>query len=410
MCRLCDSRGLECVLDLGKTPVGDAYERTPVAAAALPLYPLTLDRCMRCGHLQLGEVLSPEELYVRNYLYLSTISLNLDTHFEAYADAILRLDGVSAGDLIVDAGSNAGLLLASLQNRAMRVFGIEPSPQVAETAVKNGIPTECAFFTPQTASSLAASQGRPAVITANNVFANVDDLGEFMAAVDVLLSDRGWFIMETGYGLDLVYNTVIDNIYHEHLNYFLCSPLQDFFMRHGFVIVAGERVPTKGGSLRVYCRRAGQGRPDWSISGLIQIERELGLLDVGLGVYKRFAGLLEEQKNAALRETERVAAKGRVAGFGAAVGCTTMLYWLGVGGYIDFLVDGNPIKHGLYSPGFAIPVLIPDELENSMPDVVINLPWRYYGTIFTKYSAYLDKGGFVLQPLPWVEMRSKSGV
>lgn len=400
-CRLCKNDTLELVYDFGASPFGDAFQPTREEALAVATFPLNLVRCDICGHLQLGYTVPPEQLYVRGYLYETSSSFNLDKHFAAYAGQTRELPGLGEGSFAIDVGSNIGTLLYSMQKEGFTVLGVEPSVHTAQKANENGTPTKCAFFTGETAKEIRAQHGKADIITANNIFANVHALEPFMNGVDVLLSESGWFVIETGYGLDLINNIVVDNIYHEHLSYFLCAPLQSFMKQYGFEIIRVQRVATKGGSIRVFCRRQhGDHIPEWNVAALIQMERELGF--GGFAPYALFRHTLDVLRDKIIESAEALRKRGNVAAFGASVGGTALLYWLGLTEKdICCLYDDNPIKKHLYSPGLGIEVHPASELSGDMPPSVLNLAWRYLLPVFTKHAAYLEHGGSVLQPLPY---------
>src|SRR5262249_4776634 len=219
-----------------------------------PTFAMTLMMCADCGLAQLPDVVDPEILY-RDYIYNTSISLGLVQHFERYAAAVLERVAPAAGSLVVDIGSNDGTLLGAFQRRGMRVLGVDPARDVARKATAAGLETVNAFFSPQLAAELQRDRGGAAIITANNVFANVDDLDEFVDGIRTLLAPDGVFVFETGYFPDLVRQHIIDNIYQEHLSYYGAKPLAAFFPKHGMNLVAMEHEPTKGGSIRGFVQR-----------------------------------------------------------------------------------------------------------------------------------------------------------
>jgi SAM-dependent methyltransferase len=265
-CRMCDSAELHVILRLEPTPPGDHY----VTAAALdvpqPAYPMTLVMCERCGLAQLPDVVDPEILY-RDYIYNTSISLGLVRHFDEYAAAVIERAAVPAESLVIDIGSNDGTLLRAFKNRGMRVLGVDPARDVARKATEAGLETRTDFFDSRVAVEIRRERGPAAIVTANNVFANVDDLQEFVEGVRLVLAPDGVFVFETGYFPDLVNQSIIDNIYQEHLSYYSVKPLLQFFRRHGMQLVAVDHEPTKGGSIRGFvqlacpARGAGNSRP-----------------------------------------------------------------------------------------------------------------------------------------------------
>lgn len=396
-CRLCGSKSLTLVLDLGQSPIGEDYILPCHKDKVQPLYPVTLMRCTKCCHLQLGEVVHKDDLYLE-YLYETTRSLGLDKHFADYARQLSTLSELPQRTFAVDVGSNTGTLLSAMQAVGFRVMGVEPAQHIAEQAQKNGFPTYCGFFDKQTAQTILQQHGFADIITTNNCFANIDNLDIFMGGVDTLLSPTGYFVIETGYALDLIQNFVIDNIYHEHLSYFLLTPLRKFLQKHGFDVERAERVATKGGAIRVYARRQ-EMLPTlaWSVQSLMNLECELGFM--GAVPFTRFAALAEKRRYALHDMVAKLSRKGHIAAFGAAVGCTALIYWSDIGQYIEYIVDDNVTMQGRFSPGHHIPVFAPDRLYTKKTEYLIVLPWRYYHPLLERHKAFCTQGGIMINSL-----------
>ncbi|MFA6432183.1 MAG: methyltransferase domain-containing protein, partial [Candidatus Margulisiibacteriota bacterium] len=178
-CRLCGGNKMRIVLHLEPTPSGDAYVSKEKAKEAQPLYPLDLVLCQECGHSQLSEVVDPELLY-SNYIYTTSISLGLADHFAKYVDAVLAYAKPAKGSLVVDIGSNDGTLLKAFKNKELQVLGVDPAPTAARKANESGIETINSYFTAKLSGKIKKERGSAAIITANNVFANIDDLEDIM--------------------------------------------------------------------------------------------------------------------------------------------------------------------------------------------------------------------------------------
>jgi len=397
---MCDSRDLAVVLTLAPTPPGDHYVTADALDRPQAEYPMTLVMCERCGLAQLPDVVDPEVLY-RDYIYNTSISLGLVRHFDQYAESVIARVGAPAESLVVDIGSNDGTLLRAFKSRGMRVLGVDPAREVARKATAAGLQTANAFFDAALAGDLRRDHGPAAIVTANNVFANVDDLHDFMEGVRRLLAPDGVFVFETGYFPDLVRHSIIDNIYQEHLSYYSVKPLQRFFPRHGMQLAAVEHEPTKGGSIRGFVQLAGNSSR-LSQGGLAALaERET--LD-GIDRPERlrhFSDRIGALRGSLVTLVGDLRSQGRaLAGYGASVGVTTLLYYFDLGNQLSFLVDDNPVRHGRFTPGHHIPVLAPDALYDRRPDDVLLLAWRYAEPIMSRHAAYRQAGGRFILPLP----------
>jgi hypothetical protein len=211
-------------------------------------------------------------------------------------------------------------------------------------------------------------------------------------------------VFETSYCLDVVQDALLDTIFHEHLTYFSVRPLVPFFRRHGMELIDAQRVATKGGSLRVTAQRAGGSRPvASSVAELQELEASAGLNR--LETYRTLAARLDHRKRELHDVLGSWKAQGKtIAAYGAAVGLTTMIYQFGLGKFLSFIVDDNPGKHNLYSPGLHLPTLPSEALYQRKPDYVVVLAWRYVDSILQQHQAFLAQGGQFVTPLPEIRV------
>lgn len=398
-CRGCRSRDLELVFSLKPSPIGDAYVTPDRLNVPQPSYPIDLHMCKQCGLAQILDVINPEILY-GEYIYVTASSMGLAEHFRSYADSVTNRCRLSPGSLVVDIGSNDGTLLRCFKDRGMNVLGIEPATHIAAQATASGIKTIDGFFAPDLARQVVFEHGHARLVTANNVFANIDDLRSWVDAINELLASDGVFVFESYYLADLVQNMVFDFIYHEHLSAFSVKPIQALFEGIGLELAAVQRVPTKGGSLRYFVQRPGGPLAnDSSVEEMRALEDSMGLYRKE--TYLAFADKINDLKEKTRKFLAQTKSEGkRIAGFGASITGTTLIHHFEIGEYIDYLVDDNPAKQGRFSPGLHLPVFPATELITRMPEYTIVLAWRFAETIRSKSHAYLEGGGSLIIPVP----------
>ena len=398
-CRACGCGNLELIFSLRPTPIGDAYITSDNLNDPQPSYPIDLHMCADCGLAQLMDVIDPKVLY-GDYLYITASSVTLADHFQEYAERVIGRCNLIPRSLVIDIGSNDGTLLRYFQIGGMSVLGVEPSPQIAAQASANGIKTISEFFSVATARNIVADYGKAKLITANNVFANIDDLQDWVEAIKIVLAKDGVFVFESYYLADVVKNMVFDFIYHEHLSAFSIKPIQALFNRMGLELFAVERVSTKGGSLR-YFIQWGDGPlfKDGSVDLLRAQEEEMGLYDKE--IYNKFSQKISVLKRDVCLTLARLKKEGKtIAGFGASITGTTLIYHFELGEYLDYLLDDNPAKQGKYSPGLHLPVYPAEEMYWRKPDYIVILAWRFAKIVIGKNSRYLNEGGSFLVPVP----------
>jgi SAM-dependent methyltransferase len=396
-CRLCGGRDLKIVLPLTPTPLADAY--VPSKDTAQEIYPLDLYLCDTCGHVQLLDVVQAGVIY-RDYLYETTSSLGLVEHFREYAHEAIQQFNVPEDSFIVDIGSNDGSLLRGFQHHGMRVLGIDPAVAIAQKATEAGVETWPEFFDVELARKIKKTKGPAAVITSNNLVANVDDLDGFFDAVSELLAPDGVFLFESFYLVDFIRNMVFDFAYHEHLSYFSVTPLLGFCRKHGLQLIDAKHVPTKGGSLRYMIQHATDDRTSSSaLTEIVKQEEAMGTRRPE--TFRAFRAEIDKAKAALLSELNALVAQGKtIAGYGASATTTTLIYHFDLGEMLSFIVDDYPAKQNLFSPGHHIPILPSAELYTRKPDYVVIIAWRYWEPIIEKHRKFLDQGGRFIVPLP----------
>lgn len=370
-CRICHARRLTSILSLAPSPIGDEYLEKPRRQER---YPIELHQCGYCGLAQLVDELSPEYIY-RDYLYLTSSSPGLAAHFAQYAKDVAANCKLRPLDLVIDIGSNDGLLLREFQKLGMRAIGIEANDAIAEVARAAGVPTFTGFFR----KNLGLPKAR--LITANNVVANIDDLDAFMEAVVDTLAEDGMFVFESFYLGDVVKNMVFDFIYHEHLSAFSVRPVKILMQRYGLTVVRTEHLATKGGSIRYYCERyyVGKGEPVPDDDPALYAPQ----------TYVDFNARIAEEKAKSWKFLDDARRRGKsVAGFGASISCTTLMYHFDITGHIDYLVDDNPAKIWRYSPGVHLSVLPVSALYERKPDYVFALAWRFADDFRRKHPSF----------------------
>src|SRR5262245_12109890 len=398
-CRLCGSTDIELGMPLAPTPVADDFVSANRLDEQQERFPLDVFLCRSCGLVQLVDVVDASSIYVE-YLYVTKSSPGLAEHFRAYADDVVRRLALPSGSSVVEVGSNDGTLLSVFKARGMRVVGVDPAREIARAATAEGIETLPVCFTPDVARDLRRDRGRADLIVANNVVANIDNLQEFAAAVGDLLSEKGVFVFETGYLADLVRNLVFDNVYHEHLCYHAVRPLAAFFARHGMKLFDVQHVSTKGGSIRGYVQlRGGRRAVSAAVADMIASEEAQGLYSAA--TYRGLCARLDRLRRALADVLGGLQLRGRsIAGYGASHSVTTLVHHFGIGEQLDFVVDDNPRKHNLFSPGHHLPVLPSAALLERRPDYVVILPWRFAEPIITRNEGFLAAGGRFIVPIP----------
>ncbi|HEY2617232.1 MAG TPA: class I SAM-dependent methyltransferase [Acetobacteraceae bacterium] len=399
-CRFCASEQRRSFVDLGRSPLSNAFLTADQLRSMEPHYPLHAYVCEHCLLVQLEALAAPGTIF-SEYLYFSSYSEMWLRHAEAYAARMTRQLGLGADSLVVELASNDGYLLQYFLRNGIDVLGVEPAANVAAVAEARGVPTEVAFFGVATAGRLATAGRQADLICANNVLAHVPDLNDFVAGLPILLKSSGTITVEFPHLLRLIAQRQFDTIYHEHFSYFSLLVVDKVFARHGLRVFDVDHLPTHGGSLRVHaCHAAAARECSERFHATLAEEADAGLAD--LATYDRFAATVIDVKCEVLEFLIGARRAGRlVAGYGAPAKGNTLLNYCGIGPeLLAFTVDRSPHKQGRFLPGSQIPILAPEQIFAARPDYVFILPWNLKDEIIEQMRGVRDWGGRFVVPIP----------
>lgn len=398
-CQICNSTQLESVLFVGFIPPVNTMPKVgslPVEAAT---YPLEMVRCTDCGLVQIGLEVSQEILFPESYPYLSGSTRILRTNFANLKDESEQLLGLTRDKLVIDIGSNDGTLLSNFHEAGFPSLGIEPS-QAADVAMAKGIDTLKTYFNRDIACKVAAERGKAQLVTAANVFAHIGDIHSVVDGIVELLGPGGVFVSESHYLLDLVETIQYDTIYHEHLRYYHLGSLINLLKGHNLEVFHVQRIPTHGGSIRVYACRKGERAVLPSVAALLEEERAKGLED-GSGLKDFRARVIRSKLDLYELLAPLKRAGECIYGVGAPSRASTLINYIGLDdGILDCVLEvSGSHKLEKYVPGTRIPVVDEKKLFEDQPEYALLLSWH----IADEIALNLRRGGYkgkFITPLP----------
>lgn len=397
-CQVCGSAELEPLLFLGYLPPVNQMRAIGERPAEQPAYPALWLLCRRCQLVQLGLIVDPKILFPPEYPYTSGTTRILRENFADLQRECAALVAPGPRDLVVDVGSNDGTLLANFKAAGHRVVGIEPT-LMGNLAGERGIPTRIAFFGREVAQAVRAAEGPAAVVTATNVFAHIEDIHEIVEGLLLLLDARGVFVSESHYLLSLVETLQYDTIYHEHLRYYSLTSLRYLLGMHGLEVVHGRRIPTHGGSIRVYAARAGTRPVQPTVEAMLREEAAAGLGPEAFARFRERVVMSKLELAALLRD---VKGRGqRVYGIGAPSRASTLINYVGLDdGILDCVLEvRGSHKIGKYMPGTLIPVHEETRLFQEQPEYALLLSWHIADELIPKLTEKGYRGKYIV-PLP----------
>lgn len=395
-CRACLGPKPFQFLPLGDHPPANMFIRADEVKKPQPAFSLNTEVCLECGLIQVADQIPAD--FFDHYLYVPSGATTMHGHFARLA-AILK---EQAGDgLIVDIGCNDGLLLSACNELGGHTLGVDPAANIAEIARARNVDVHLGYFDPDTAATLRERHGPASVIVTTNTFNHIGDLHRFMAGVVHLLTDDGVFVLELPWAKELLDRNEFDTVYQEHLSEFSLLSLVKLGAYFDMTVVDVHKLPIHGGSMRVFLRKtasAGAARP--IVAEMLAEELDGGMLSPA--TYEHFAARVAGVRTKLLTMLVDLKAQGlKIAGYGAPAKGNTLLNYFGIGpDTLDFLVDRNPLKHNLFSPGMKIPIHSTDMIARERPDILLVLAWNFFDEIRDQQADFLAHGGRFLVPLP----------
>jgi len=381
-CRMCKSENLVQWLDLGLHPHSDHFHKEKEAEM---FYPLGVSVCEDCGLNQLTYIVAKEELYLKDYLYESSITKTADAHWTEFAKTVTEVTGL--GNLVIDVGGNDGTLLTKFKALGWEVLNVDPTPEATQIAIDRGIPTRQEFFG-------QSEYPKASLIVGANVFAHIDDLDTFIKKVKETLTPNGVFVFESPYFGEFLKGVEMDTVYHQHLSYLSLNPVVRFMEKHGMEVFDVEQHELHGGGFRVYIARKGERKVNkavqkmldgetWTLGNLLEtaqkFEKEMNAL------YELCIAIKRQEKSIAVVSTP---AKGN-----------TLLNYAGIGRFISFSTDRSKLKQGRFTPGTNLEVFSDDALLEKKPDYMLLLAWNFGPEIIENLRKKGVKGRVII-PLP----------
>jgi SAM-dependent methyltransferase len=385
------------------SPLCESYVSAEKLNEMEAFYPLHVLVCEQCLLVQLGEYVTPDNIF-SEYAYFSSYSDSWLRHASEYVEMISDRLKLGSKSLVVELASNDGYLLQYFVQKSIPVLGIDPAANVADVARSKGVPTMVRFFGVETAQEVLRGGKKADLLLGNNVLAHVPDLNGFIAGMKLLLNWNGVITMEFPHLLRLIEENQFDTIYHEHFSYFSFLSVEKAFEKHGLTVFDVEEFGTHGGSLRIYARHQ-----EDSIKAVTARVTNLRLREIEHGYgkidrYTSFSAQVRETKFKLLEFLISVRREGKtVSGYGAPGKGNTLLNYCGIRtDLLDYTVDRNPYKHGKFLPGTHIPIFPPEKIRDTKPDFILVLPWNLKNEIVQQLSYVREWGGKFIIPIPSV--------
>ena len=374
-CVACGSSNLKLTLDLGSQPLANSYKLNKEDIQTE--YPLAINRCEECYHVQLTHSVNPELMF-NDYLYVSGTSKTMHSHMKEFADFASRTtDGKK---FVLDVGCNDGTQLDYFADLGYLTFGVDPAKNLHSVSTAKGHTVFCDWFDNKFAKQIVWSGVKFDLVTAQNVFAHGPNPLEFLLAAKDVLNDEGTIIIQTSQA-NMIKNNEFDTIYHEHISFFNINSMNELCKRAGLFLVAVDYMPIHGTSFIFVIKKKFDGR---TVDLLIKEEAAQGMyLPETYIRYAENCNKLVKELKASVDFFRQAIMGWNVVGYGAAAKGMTLLNYSKI--HLDYIVDDNSLKQGRFTPGSSIPILSADELDKSKDATLfVPLAWNFFDEIREK--------------------------
>lgn len=368
-CIACGSSDLVPVLDLNSQPLANSYKNDKLEQQ--PEYPLAINRCNHCYHVQLTHQVNPELMF-KDYAYVSGTAKTSLEYFDWLVDQITIKHG-STPESVLDIGCNDGSFLNAWGGTGAVTFGVDPAENLHPISSKHHH-VHCGFFTGK-----EFGEKKFDVVTCLNAFAhNADQLSLLKNISSCMHEDTLLFCSVSQ--ANMIHNGEFDTIYHEHLSFYNIKSARALCDRAGLHLIDVIRHPIHGGSYIFVISRVKEAK--LRIESMIEEEDRLGLYDPA--TYTRYAEKCYIVADNFASTIRMLRDRGiTVVGYGAPAKGNTLMNFANEGP--DFIIEDNPLKQLKYTPGMSIPIYPPAYMTLNYFDkdklAFVPLAWNFYDEI-----------------------------
>lgn len=372
-CRVCQ-KNIIPIIDFENQPLANSFHNKNVS---LDNYPLKLMLCSYCFHLQLSIVVSPDILF-KNYIYVSGTSNTSKKYFSDFCEIVLKNNEMKTKN-VLDIACNDGSQLDPFKKKNYNTYGVDPAKNLYEISNKKGHNIICDYWNKEVSEKFNKIDFD--IIIAQNVFAHVDDIYDFLNSCKNVMNNNTSLYIQTSQA-NIVETNQFDTVYHEHLSFFSTNSMKYAVENVGMYINNIDISSIHGGS---YVFKINKYKDENSnVDKFIENETENGRYN--LNSYIKYKNNCLNFRNNIKKMLEDLVNEGyKLIGFGAAAKANTLLNFCKI--ELEYIVDENELKQNLYSPGMNIIVKNMEYLiKDKDKKIIIPLAWNFSSEIKKKIS------------------------
>lgn len=393
VCEVCGNNHLENVLDLGfhamcddLIKIGDQNTNEK--------YPIKILFCNICKTAHQEYQVPKKILFPETYHYRAALTKDVLNGMRELVESCESKIGDLKGKTVLDIGCNDGSLLSIFKEKGAITFGIEPTGAAEDAKKKNHTITQD-YFGEDVAIQFVEKYGNPDIITFTNVFAHIEDLGDILVALNILMKDTdAYLVIENHYLGAVIEQNQFDTFYHEHPRTYSYTSFIYIAKTLGANITAFEFPKRYGGNIRVFMTHSDS--PNNTVEGEAEILEREALFNMGLNQLSKNMAKWQINKRNQLLDEINNNGKLRAKAFPGRAAIILELLELTEEHIAAVYEQAASPKVGCYIPGTRIPIKSDDDFDTSDLSPVINLAWHIQDEI----ASYLKKTGFEGSVLP----------
>ena len=364
-CLACNSKNLRQVLDLNSQPLANSYLRNRHSKEKK--YPLKVNACLKCNHLQLSIAVNPKKIY-QNYDYVSGTTDTYKKFMKKfYRFCIQNNKKKFLYKNILDIGCNDGSQLDVFKSNNFKTYGVDPAKNIFKISSKKH-KVICDFFNKKVVAKI---NNKFDFIISQNSFAHNPNPIEFLKNVKELMHEKSLLIIQTSQA-DMCRNLEFDTIYHEHINFFNINSMNKLIQRSELKLDNVVKDPIHGSSYLFLIKRYSDQK---KIYKLIKKEKFLNFK-----YYKNWGKRCKETVKKIKYRIDSISKKNIIIGYGAAAKANTFLNFSKV--KFEIIIDDNKLKQNKFCPGSKIPIKSLNFIKNYKNNIyIVPLAWNFYKEI-----------------------------
>lgn len=389
-CRSCEAE-LDSVINFGKMPIANAFLNKKDFKSEY-FFNLEATFCNKCKLFQLREQPNPKKLFHSNYAFFADTSQVMQNHFKELTHELINKYKLSRNELVVEIGNNDGGMVHYLNQKNYNCIGVDPSKNVADRAKSKGVNMINDFFNFNTSKKIKKKYGNVKYFLSANTLAHIPDINSVFEGLTNLLDDKGIFITEDPYLLDVFNKVSYDQIYDEHVFIFSINSIKNLCKKFNLEIINLKKLATAGGSMRYYIAKKGKHRVSSNVKKYFDIENSYKINNKS--TLTKFRQNCEKSKNQLNDFLNKYSKSNIIVGYGSTSKSTTIFNYCNINkDQIKYLTDTTPTKINKFTPGTHIPIYDYKYFKENLPNICILLAWNHSNEIFKKEKSFFSKKG-----------------